>query len=93
MCRAHRHRKPGVAPDCADVRIDDGQVHAGGHIGEGSLQHECAGAHVVARDTVCDVDHLRGRAAPGDHPLADTHELISVAVVGEEGDKRGTGHL
>ena len=34
-------------------------------------QHERARAHVVAGDRVGEVDHLRGGAAQGDHPVAD----------------------
>ena len=70
--------------DGADAGVDDGEVHARGHVRQRVAQHERAGAHVVAGDRVGDVDHARARAAPRDHAVADADELVAVAVVGQE---------
>src|SRR6202035_5718316 len=47
-----------------------------------------AGANVLARDAVGDVDNLGVGAEHGDHAVADTDEIILEAVVGQECDHR-----
>src|SRR5205085_6068515 len=50
-------------------------------------------AHVVSRNRVGQVDDARAGAAARDHAVADTHELVRQAVVGEERDQgRGSAH-
>jgi len=59
-------------------------VHARRQVLERPAQHERAGADVVARDPVGDVDDPDGRRDPRDHPVADAHEVVVEAVVAEE---------
>ena len=57
--RARRCPRIAIAlPLTPDTRVDDGDVHAGGHVGESVREHERALKHVLRRDPVCDVDHL-----------------------------------
>jgi hypothetical protein len=85
---AHGDRSPRVCADGADLGIDDGEVHAGGHVGEGAEECQRAGTNVMAGDRVGDVDHARRRAAASDHAVADADELIVESVVREERQQR-----
>jgi len=52
-------------------------------------EYEGAGAHVVAVDAVGDVDDARFWRDRRDDPVADAHEVVVTAIVGEERDDRG----
>ena len=63
----------------ADVGVDDGEVHAGGHVRQRPREHRGARPHVLARDAVREVDDARVRADPGDHAVDDADELVGRA--------------
>ena len=71
----------------ADVGVDDGQVHSGGHVRQRPREHRGAGAHVLARDAVREVDDAGVRADAGDHAVHDADELVGQPVVRQEGDR------
>ncbi len=91
--RADRHRATRVAADRADPRVDHRQVHPRGQERQRRAQHDRPRAHVVARNSVRQVDHPRARAATGHDAVTHADELIELTVVGEEGDDgRAVGH-
>ena len=72
------------APLGADPGVDDREVDARREVGQRTPQHERAGADVVARDAVRDVDDPRVGRGPRDHAVAHADEVVVVAVVAEE---------
>jgi hypothetical protein len=72
------------APLGPDLGVDDGDVDPRREVGQRAPQHERAGADVVARDPVRDVDDPRVGRGPGDHAVAHADEVVVVAVVAEE---------
>ena len=81
--RAQRDR----APLAADLGVDDREMHARRAVRQRAAQDERAGAHVVARDAVGDVDDARLGRDARDHAVADPDEVVGEAVVGEERDR------
>src|SRR4029079_18728083 len=80
---AERDRLP-LAPD---PRVDDGDVHPGGHVGESVCEHESALKHMLRRDPVRDVDHLDIRRDALDHAATGSGEVVLQAEIGQEGDE------
>ena len=79
------------APLGADAGVDDRQHHARAQVLRGAAQREAAGPHVVGGDLVGEVDDGDVRRDLADHRLHDADELVTGAVVGEEGDRVEAG--
>ena len=83
----HRHR----ASARTDPGINDRQVDPGRGERERRDEHQRAGTDVVALDPVGEVDEPGLGRDPGDHRPADSGELIPVAVVAQERDRKRHG--
>ncbi len=70
----------------AHLRVHHPHVHSARQVGQGVAQHDRPLPHGEAPDAVGEVDDLGVGRDPADHAVADAHELVVVAVVGEEGD-------
>jgi hypothetical protein len=71
----------------ADAGIDDREHHPGAEVLRRPAQGEAAGSHVVGRDLVGEVDDGDVGSDGADHGLHDTDELVTRAVVRQEGDR------
>ena len=75
-------------PACAaDAGIDDGEVHAHGHVRKRVAQDERAGQHALRRDSVRHVDDLDVGRDALDDAVTGADEVVRQAEVAEERDE------
>src|SRR5581483_8585300 len=74
-------------PGAADAGIDDGEVNADRHVGDGVRQHERSLEHTLRNDPVGDVDDVRLGRDPLDDAVAGADEVVLEPEVGQEGDE------
>ena len=72
------------AARAADARVDDGEMHAGGRERQRASEPPGAGADVLRRDAVAEVDDADVRRDPRDHAMDHADVLVADPVVGEE---------
>ena len=74
------------APPAADPRVDDREMDARRHVGEGVREDERSLQDVPRPDAMCDVDHPRVRSDRRYHAVTRADEVVLQPEVGQEGD-------